>query len=175
MHPAVFLDRDGVLNFDSGFVHRIEDFRFLPGVADALRTLAARGFRLLVVTNQSGIDRGFYSAADFDRLTAWMLGELEAQGVRLDGVYHCPHAPESNCDCRKPAPGMVLRAAADHAVDLGRSWLVGDRTSDVEAGRRAGVRHLALIGEHADPPADVLRCDSLAEFARWMANLKSEI
>ena len=149
--PAAFLDRDGVLNEDLGYVHRIEDFRLLPGVVEALQLLA-REHALVVVTNQSGIARGYYTEADHARLSEHLRALLHAQGVELAGIYHCPHHPEAtlaqwrlDCDCRKPAPGLILRAAAELGLDLRASLLAGDRDSDLRAGRAAGVGRCFLI------------------------------
>jgi D-glycero-D-manno-heptose 1,7-bisphosphate phosphatase len=137
---AVFLDRDGVINVDRGYVHRIEDFEFVPGIPFMLRELQLDGWRLVVVTNQSGIGRGLFTEDDYERVTQHMREQLAAHGVRLDGVYHCPHAPEQGCGCRKPAPGMLLRAAASLGLDLSRSVLVGDKESDMQAAHAAGLK-----------------------------------
>jgi D-glycero-D-manno-heptose 1,7-bisphosphate phosphatase len=149
---AAFLDRDGVINRDHGFVHRIEDFEFLPGAVEGMRCLAEAGFSLIVVTNQSGIARGLYDEADFETLTAWMCDELAARGVLIHAIYHCPHHPEGTvapyarvCDCRKPAPGLLLRARAEHGIDMAASIMIGDKLSDMAAGRAAGVTHTFLI------------------------------
>jgi D-glycero-D-manno-heptose 1,7-bisphosphate phosphatase len=159
---AAFVDRDGVLNQDLGYVGRVEDFHWLPGAIDALRRLQDTGRALVVITNQSGIARGYYSEADFEHLSAHMRRELEAHGVRLDAIEHCPHLPDApvaayrrDCDCRKPAPGMILRAARRLGIDLGESWLFGDKPGDIAAGRAAGVGRCWLIGsDSADPDAD---------------------
>ena len=150
--PAVFLDRDGVITVDRGYTHRVEDFAFVPGSVQALAALQAAGWRLVVVTNQSGIARGLYTDDDYQRFTAHMRAQLDAQGVRLDAVLHCPHLPDAAvaqyrrlCDCRKPAPGMLLRAARELSLDLGASLMVGDRLSDVQAGRAAGVGRCLLV------------------------------
>ena len=142
MHrPALFLDRDGVVNVEKNYLHRIEDFEFIPGVFDSCRHLRSRGYALVVVTNQAGIARGYYTEADYQALTAWMTAQFAEQGAPLDGVYHCPHHPEFSgpCSCRKPEPGMLLRAAAELELDLPGSILVGDKESDIAAGIRAGV------------------------------------
>jgi D-glycero-D-manno-heptose 1,7-bisphosphate phosphatase len=138
---AVFLDRDGTLIEDPGYLSRPEGVRVLPGASEALRRLRAAGFLLVVVTNQSGIGRGYYSEEDYARVHA---ATEEALGLRFDGERHCPHAPESKCSCRKPAPGMLHAAARELAIDLGRSFLVGDRESDVGAGIAAGCGAVLL-------------------------------
>jgi D-glycero-D-manno-heptose 1,7-bisphosphate phosphatase len=149
---AVFLDRDGVITVDHGYVHRVDQFRFVPGSAQALRLLQGDGWRLVVVTNQSGIARGLYSLDDYEHFTEHLRAELRAVGVQLDAVYRCPHLPDAAvaayrlaCDCRKPSPGMLLRAAHELSLDLGASVMVGDRLSDVQAGRAAGVGRCVLV------------------------------
>mgnify|MGYP003526383950 FL=1 len=144
---AAFIDRDGVINADHGYVHRPDGFLLLPGVPAALRRLKEAGFLLIVVTNQSGIARGLFTEADYATLTQHLHDVLAAEGVALDAVYHCPHLPDASvaayrvqCDCRKPAPGMLLRAIAKFGIDPQRSMLVGDKPSDIQAGRAAGVR-----------------------------------
>lgn len=177
---AAFLDRDGVINLDHGYVYRREDFEFVPGALDACARLHGLGFALVVVTNQAGIGRGYYGEDDFRRLTAWMTAQFAAAGAPLAAVYHCPHHPQAvrpeyrrACDCRKPAPGMLLAAARALALDLPRSVLFGDKASDIEAGAAAGVRHLVLLGTDGRglPPADLApqataRFPSLADALR---------
>lgn len=153
---AAFLDRDGVLNVDHGYVSRPEDFHWLPGAMQAMARLQQAGYALVVVTNQSGIGRGYYTQADFEALTAHMRTELQAEGISLAGVYFCPHHPDAalaeyrqHCDCRKPQPGMMLRAARELGLDLPASCLFGDKPGDIAAGRAAGVGRCMLIGDNA--------------------------
>jgi D-glycero-D-manno-heptose 1,7-bisphosphate phosphatase len=179
---AVFLDRDGVLNEDRGYVSRPEDFHWLPGAILALQALQRAGWQLVVVTNQSGIARGFYGPAEYDNLTSWMRADLAAHHVKLDGVYHCPHLPDAplaawcrQCDCRKPAPGMLRRAARDLKLDLATCVMIGDKPADIAAGRAARVAACIRIdsapppdaGDTAEPPAD-FTCESLADAAHWL-------
>ncbi len=145
MRKAIFLDRDGVINEDFGYVHKVEDFCFLPGVFEALRHFKALGYKLILITNQSGIGRGYYSEEDFQKLTDWMQERLAKEGVRLDAIYYCPHHPQQGCDCRKPEPGMITQAAKEHGIDLTNSWMIGDKPSDIEAAKRAGVGHIILL------------------------------
>lgn len=181
MRKAAFLDRDGVINVDSAYVFRWEDFVFVPGAVEGMRLLQEAGYLIVVVTNQSGIARGMYSAADFDVLSDAMCRELEAQGVNVSAVYHCPHHPKGSvpgyaidCDCRKPKPGMLVTAARDLEVDLAGSLMVGDKYSDIAAARAAGVRQaykvVSQYGEDAE--LECARPDGefsgLLECAQWV-------
>ena len=165
--PAVFLDRDGVINREHGYVHRVDEFHFIDGVFDACREMSKAGYLLIVITNQAGIARGYYTEADFHQLTKWMLGEFRQQGIEIGGVYYCPHHPvhgvgdyRRECDCRKPAPGMIIRAAREHSLDLPHSILIGDKVTDIEAGRAAGVGCCLLVRTgHSLAAADVDRAD----------------
>lgn len=151
---AAFLDRDGVINEERNYVYRIEDFQFLPGALEACRRFVEAGYLLVIVTNQAGIARGYYDTADFESLTRWMEARFAEAGAPLSGVYHCPHHPDAKlsslrmaCDCRKPAPGLILQAQRQLGIDLRRSFLVGDKLSDIEAGRAAGVGRCFLVSD----------------------------
>ncbi len=146
LRRAAFLDRDGVINIDHGHVYRRDQFEFVPGVLEACATLAAQGFALVVVTNQSGIGRGMYTEADFHLLTAWMAEQFAVANAPLAGIYFCPHGPDDGCACRKPAPGLLLQAARELHLDLERSVLFGDKPSDWEAARAAGIHHRVQLG-----------------------------
>jgi D-glycero-D-manno-heptose 1,7-bisphosphate phosphatase len=148
---ALILDRDGVVNEDSGYLHRIEDCRFVEGIFALAHAFVRRQFAIVIATNQSGIGRGLYTEADFARLMSWMCGEFARHGADIAGIYHCPDAPDTvppstwnGHRLRKPGPGMFLKAAAELSLDLAHSWLVGDRPVDIEAGRAAGVGTLVL-------------------------------
>lgn len=161
---AVFLDRDGTLVHARHYPSRPEHLVLYDGIADGLRELQAAGFRLVVVTNQAGIARGYFGEADLDAMHRHLRDNLAASGVRLDGIYHCPHHVDGavpalaiSCDCRKPRPGMLYRAAAELGLDLDRSWLVGDILDDVEAGCRAGCRTILVDLGTESPPAVPLR------------------
>jgi D-glycero-D-manno-heptose 1,7-bisphosphate phosphatase len=152
--PALFLDRDGVLNEDHGYVSRWEDFSWIPGAKDAVAAFNQAGWLVIVVTNQSGVGRGYYTEADMHALHQRMAEELAAAGGRIDGFYFAPHHPEAAAESyrhpdppdRKPNPGMILRALADWPIDAARSVLVGDKASDMEAAKRAGIRGLRFKG-----------------------------
>jgi len=154
---AVLLDRDGTLIDDPGYIHEPGKVHILDGVIDALDRLAAAGYDLVIVSNQSGIGRGYYGVADFDAVNARLV---ELVGDRFKGIYHCPHVPGSGCDCRKPGTELLRRAAADHGLDLAACWMVGDRTSDVLAGIAAGCR-VVILGDR-DAPPEVPRAAGLA-------------
>jgi D-glycero-D-manno-heptose 1,7-bisphosphate phosphatase len=161
---ALFLDRDGVINVDRHYVHRVEDFEFESGIFELCAHAQAAGYRLVVVTNQAGIARGYYTEADFQSLTQWMLDTFARRGIVIDRVYHCPYHPTAGLGDyrresfdRKPNPGMLLRARDELGLDLARSAFVGDKESDMEAGRRAGVGRLIKLAdasEAAVPLAD---------------------
>jgi D-glycero-D-manno-heptose 1,7-bisphosphate phosphatase len=146
VRPAAFLDRDGVLNVDRGYVHQAEDWEWMPGAREAIRALNDAGFFVVVVTNQSGIARGFYGEPELAALHAFVAQDLARSGGRIDAFYHCPHGPDDACDCRKPLPGMLLRAIAEHDLDPRRSLLVGDRESDLQAAAAAGVQGFLYEG-----------------------------
>lgn len=187
---ALLLDRDGVVNVDKGHVHRIADVAFLPGIFDLCRAAHAMGFLIVIVTNQGGIGRGLYTEGDFRALTAWMERRFAAEGAPIARVYHSPYHPAHGvgpyrlaAECRKPGPGMLLQARADLGLDLSASVLVGDRASDIEAGRRAGVGANVLLrtGSGAagdtDGGADPPGCDgvftSLDALRAWLSERES--
>lgn len=154
MNRAVFFDRDGVLNADVGYPHRLEDLRWMPGAREAVRRVKAAGRLAVVVTNQSGVARGFYGLEEVDRFHSAMQAELAEFGARIDAFYVCPYHPEAtverwrhpNHPDRKPNPGMLLRALQEHAIDASRSVLIGDKATDLNAAHRAGVRGVLYGG-----------------------------
>jgi D-glycero-D-manno-heptose 1,7-bisphosphate phosphatase len=137
---CIFVDRDGTLIEDRGYAHRVEDYARLPGAVEGLRLLRAAGYRLAIVTNQSGIGRGYFDEAAFERFQAHLLDDFRAAGVEFDAVYHCPHRPDAGCDCRKPEPGLLRRAERELGVELARSWVIGDQLKDLELAARAACR-----------------------------------
>jgi D-glycero-D-manno-heptose 1,7-bisphosphate phosphatase len=177
MTRALFLDRDGVVNEEVGYLHRADEVRFVDGIFSLCRTAAGLGYRLIVVTNQAGIARGYYSEADFEALMEFMRGELRSEGVELDAVYYCPFHPEHGVgkykqehEDRKPGTGMLRRGAREFGVELSESVLVGDRCSDLGAANAAGLRQAFLIRgtEDARCGGDYLMVESLAEVERWL-------
>lgn len=138
MSKAIFLDRDGTINIDKNYIYKIEDFEFIPGVVEALRLLQKAGYKLIIITNQSGIARGYYTKEQYETLNQWMLRELETAGVFIDGVYYCPHHPgaktkeyRKECNCRKPGLGLFEVAIREHNINLSLSYAVGDKLRDV--------------------------------------------
>ncbi len=136
---AFFLDRDGVINVDTDYPHRPDQIEWMPGIFEFVAGLTQAGFKIIVVTNQSGIGRGLYSTVDFLALSIWMKAEFLKNEGKITEFFHCPHLPDAGCDCRKPKPGMILTAAAKYKIDLASSWLIGDRSKDIEAANAAGI------------------------------------
>ena len=150
--PAIFLDRDGTINVDHGYVFESDNFEFIDGVIDAMRELKNMGYALVLVTNQSGIARGMFTEDQFMHLTEWMDWSLADRDVDLDGIYFCPHHPQAAvealrqvCDCRKPEPGMLLTAERDLNIDMASSYMVGDKIEDMLAAKAAGVGKKVLV------------------------------
>lgn len=149
---AFFLDRDGVINIDHGYLSSPEQFDFNPGVFEACKIIKEAGFAIFIVTNQSGIARGYFSEGEYQTLNKWMLSQFSQQGITIDAVYYCPHHAThgtgdylQDCDCRKPKPGMLLKAKQEFGVDMAASVMIGDKLSDVEAGHNAGISKCYLI------------------------------
>jgi len=142
---VVFLDRDGVINKEIGYLHRIEDFKFIDGVFEACMYFQTIDYKLIIVTNQSGIAKGYYKEKDLHILTKWMLKQFNSQGVSVLKVFFCPHSAELNCKCRKPQPGMLLEACNEFDIDMERSWLIGDKEIDISAAISAGINNTILV------------------------------
>ena len=163
--PALFLDRDGTLVYPRHYPSRPEELHLYEGVGAALKTFQDAGFLLIVVTNQAGIARGYFTEDDLQRMHTYLAEELAKSNVHLDAIYYCPHHPDGiiqelavACDCRKPRPGMLLRAAKDLELNLQRSWFVGDILDDIEAGNRAGCRTILVDLGTEDRPDQQIRC-----------------
>jgi len=145
MARAVFLDRDGVLTRErSDYVKKPEELEILPGVYEPLRKIREKGFRIVIVTNQSVVGRGLTTHDEMGRIHEKLRLELGRQDCTVDAIYYCPHVPGEGCDCRKPEPGMIIRASSDLGIDRSRSWMIGDNESDLEAARRAGCRGIRV-------------------------------
>lgn len=174
MNPAVFLDRDGVINKDIGYLHRVEDFQWTYRCLDALKNIQAHGYLIAVVTNQSGIGRGFYTEDQYHALTQWYTHVLAEAGVLLTSVKHCPHHPTHaqdpyrvECNCRKPKPGMLLEIVSEHDIDISRSIMVGDKLSDMYAGQHVGIERCVLLASGPSLPKyeDYCVFNNLYEFS----------
>lgn len=162
--PYVFLDRDGTLIHDPGYIHRVEDYRLLDGVVEGLRALRAAGFGLAIVTNQSGIGRGYFSEAAFHALQQHLLEDLQGRGIAIDRSYFCPHAPGDACRCRKPGTELLERAHRELGAELAASWVIGDAASDMELAQRAGCRGV-WVGRTGGAPAGVPEVAGVREAA----------
>jgi len=170
-NTALILDRDGVVNIDKDYVHTIEEFEFVDGVFELCRMAVEQGYYVIVITNQSGIGRGYYTEDDFHALTDWMKTQFAAEGIAIAQVYYCPYHPvhgigkyKADSNDRKPNPGMILKAARDFDLDLSNCILVGDRESDMKAAQTAGIGHKVLyrpedIGDDASTRADYIVSD----------------
>lgn len=146
---AVFLDRDGTINLNKPeYLYRVKDFRFAPTVISALQKLSKTDYKIIILTNQSGIHRGYYKEEDLKKVHQWMLEEFKKKDIWIDKIYHCSHHPNDNCFCRKPKIGMVKKAVSDFNIDLTKSWMIGDDEKDIIMGRRANLRTI-LIGKKA--------------------------
>ena len=149
---AVFLDRDGTINVEKDYLHKIEDFEFIPGAPEAIKRLKDAGFLVIVVSNQSGVGRGYFDEHAVEKLHRYVQSELAGHNTSIDAFYFCPHHPEKGignykivCDCRKGEPGMLLQAAKEYDVDLQKSFMIGDKLADIEAGHRAGCQVLLVL------------------------------
>jgi D-glycero-D-manno-heptose 1,7-bisphosphate phosphatase len=150
MHKALFLDRDGVVNVEINYLYKIENFEFIDGIFELCNHYQNMGYLIFIVTNQSGIDRGYYNEDDFNILTLWMIEEFAKRGIEIKKVYFCPHHPDisGTCNCRKPSSGMLLEAQKEFNIDLKKSILVGDKESDIEAAISAGIKETYLFDEN---------------------------
>ncbi len=161
--PAVFLDRDGTINEETGYLDRLEKLSLIPGAAEAIRLLNGQGIKVVVVTNQSGVARGLFDEAFIGTLHARLTAILRQEGAALDGIYYCPHHPTEGqepyrlrCDCRKPAPGLLLLACEELGLDCSRSYMVGDTLYDIEAGARADIRGILVRTGYGNAAAETL-------------------
>lgn len=163
---ALFLDRDGVVNVDKNYVYKEQDFEFCEGIFALCQLFLSKGFKIFIITNQSGIARGFYSEKDFEQLSEFMCKGFEKQGINITKIYYCPHLEK--CECRKPKPGMLLQAQNEFDIDLTNSVFIGDNVTDMEAGKNAGVKTLCLVGNACGHSQ---KGDQICEFYEKFANL----
>jgi D-glycero-D-manno-heptose 1,7-bisphosphate phosphatase len=142
---TIFLDRDGVINKEVNYLSKIDDFEFIEGVFEACMYFQDLDYKIIIVTNQSGIFRGLYSLTDYKLVTNWMLKQLKKNGIQILDIFYCPHSPTSNCKCRKPKPGMLIKARNKHKIDMKKSWLIGDKENDIIAANNAGIKNTILV------------------------------
>ena len=142
---TIFLDRDGVINKEINYLHKIEDFEFINGVFEACQYLESLNYKIIITTNQSGISRGYYTESDFQKITKWMLSQFNNNNIDILDVIHCPHLPSDFCDCRKPKPGMLLSAKTKYNIDMENSWMIGDKENDIQAANNAGIINTILV------------------------------
>ncbi len=184
--PAVFLDRDGTLNVDVDFLDSVEHLELIPGAAEAVRIFNRLGKKVIVVSNQSGVARGYFDEQRVREINQTLLYRFTAEGARIDAIYYCPHHPDfgephyrRNCNCRKPEPGMFLQAAEEHEIDLEKSYMIGDKYSDIEAGKRLsmvsilvltgnGRRHYLRYKDKPDIPQPDLIVGNVLEAAQYI-------
>jgi D-glycero-D-manno-heptose 1,7-bisphosphate phosphatase len=175
---AIFLDRDGTINIEKNYLYKIEDWEWIPGAIEAICSFRGAGYAVVIVTNQAGIARGFYSEEDLLRLNKFISEQLAAYGTRIDAFYHCPHHPEftGECECRKPKAGMLLRAAEELNLDLTQSWMIGDQITDIQAAEAAGVKSLMVragygAGDSIKIPSATLIFPAISDMAAYVINL----
>jgi D-glycero-D-manno-heptose 1,7-bisphosphate phosphatase len=142
---TIFLDRDGVINKEVGYLHRIEDFIFIDGVFEACLFFQKLDYQIIIISNQSGIAREYFTLFDYEKLTKWMLNQFSKKNISILDVFFCPHGPNSKCSCRKPKPGMLIDAKNKYNIDLEKSWMIGDKETDIEAANLAGINNTILL------------------------------
>lgn len=142
---TIFMDRDGVINKERKYLYKIKEFEFIDGVFEACLFFQKLNFEIIIITNQSGISRGYYDEIDYQKLTSWMLSQFYKKKIKILDVFHCPHQPDLLCECRKPKPGMILKARDKYNIDLTKSWLIGDKEDDIAAANSAGIHNTILV------------------------------
>ena len=177
MKKTVFLDRDGTLNVEKNYLYKASDWQWIDGAKEAIAALKKAEYSVVVISNQAGIARGFYTAADVEKLHAFVQQELAAIGTSIDAFYICPHHVDISgpCDCRKPAPGLFIKAAAELGLDLSRSWMIGDKLIDIEAGNAAGVTSLMVrtgYGAAQEKDTTAPAFDSIGQAASFILEAK---
>jgi D,D-heptose 1,7-bisphosphate phosphatase len=168
---AIFIDRDGVINYDFGYVHKIDEFKFIPDVLISLKKACKAGYKLFIITNQAGIAKNIYNEEQYHTLTSWILKEMSVNGVKITKIYYCPHHPQGIvntykkiCQCRKPNPGMLLTAANEYHINLVESFMIGDKTCDILAGKNAGCKTILVETGYAGKDKDYdIKPDNIAK------------
>ena len=186
MNKAVFLDRDGTINVDRAYLYKLEEFRFEPGAVEGMKILQDEGYRIIIITGQSGIGRGYYSEEDFHNLMTHMQRELEERGIKIEGYLFCPHHPTKgiekyriDCSCRKPKTGMLEEATEKWSIDISISWAIGDKTADIKMANNFGIKSILVKtgkgGEDREHPDinPTYTADNLLGAARIIQNESS--
>ena len=173
---AIFLDRDGTMAIDVSYCSRPEDFELFPNTARAIKLLNEHDYKVIVITNQSGVARGYFTEDTLGRIHQKMRGKLVEEGARIDGIYYCPHHPNDNCECRKPKPKMVMQAVNEHDIDLKQAFMVGDKPLDIQLGKNVGCRTVLIpanTGEtEVGPGSPDYTASDLLQAALWIINQK---
>ena len=170
----IYLDRDGVINEDFGYVYKIENFKFCEGVFEACREFLALGYEIIIVTNQSGIGRLYYSEDEFLELSKYMKNEFKKENIPILNIYYCPHNPDDNCSCRKPKAGMILQSLNDFDIDLQNSWLIGDKKSDIECAKNGKIGNSILISKEDEKHKECFVAKNLFDSLKYIKE-KNEI
>lgn len=156
---VIFLDRDGIINIDNGYVYKIKNFQFMDNIFEICRYFQKKNYELIICTNQSGIGRGYFSANQYNSLKKWMLDQFNYQGVKILDVLHCPHLPDHKCKCRKPLPGMLLSAQMKYNINMDSSYMIGDKETDILAGRAAGLKANILLRKNTGIDGETTKAD----------------
>ena len=169
---TIFLDRDGVINEEVNYLFKKQDFKFIDGVFDACKHFVEIGYEIIIVTNQSGIIRGYYSENDYLLVTEWMVERFQNYGIKILDVFHCPHDSKSNCECRKPKPGMLFQAARVNRINLKKSYMIGDRTIDILCGQKAGCKTIFINRKYKEkkPINQIVSVKNLKEATNCIIN-----
>jgi len=171
---ALFLDRDGIINVDHGYVYKVEDFEFVEGIFEFIKLFTSAGYMIFIVTNQSGIGRKYYDDEDFTILTDWMIKKFTEENITIEQVYSCHHSPEERCHCRKPETGMIEQALEQYSIDLGHSWMIGDKRSDIALAENAAIGYSVYIGNTTCKEA-TFSFTSLMDAKRYFQENKDKI
>src|SRR3989338_1041091 len=167
---AIFLDRDGTLVQDTGYIHKAEDFKLQPNAIEGLKKLSK--FKIFIVTNQSGIGRGLYNLQDFKKFNGRMIEEFDKHKIKIEKVYYCPHAPEDNCECRKPKTKLLQEAKRDFGIELEKSYVIGDQKADIELGRNASCMQILVLTGNGNKTKNEIKADFVAkdllDAAKWI-------
>jgi len=142
---TIFLDRDGVINKEVNYLHKIEHFEFIEGVFNTCLYFQKLKYKIIIISNQSGISRGYFNENDYKNLTEWMLDQFDENSISILDIFYCPHGPESKCSCRKPKPGMLIEAKNKYNISMQDSWMIGDSESDIQAANNAGISNTILV------------------------------